>query len=87
MNETNNTSGIISKVWSFCNTGIAHRNRGHQNIRGANSGRTSKYKLSMLGDILFKDLKRSHFNETKACLVQELENELFALEKLIIDPI
>jgi len=41
----------------------------------------------MFGDMLFKDLKRLHFNETKACLIQEFENELFALEKLIIDPI
>ncbi len=41
----------------------------------------------MLDGILFEDLKRLHFNETKACLFQEFENELFALEKLIIDPI
>ena len=38
----------------------------------------------MLGDMLFEDLKRLHFNEIKACLIQEFENELFALEKPII---
>jgi len=41
----------------------------------------------MLGDMLFKDPNGLHFNGTKACFIQEVENELFALEKLIIDPI